>query len=782
MSNNANTTSNDNPTITQQLSSIFNNTMNTISSAAKSTGEAISSAASSTGKAMSSAASSTGKAMSSAASSTGKAMSSAAKSTGEAMSSAAKSTGEAMSSAASSTGKAMSSVAKSTGEAMSSAASSTGKAMSSAANIAKITSQDLSKDFSESSKIAGEILTEMKTPTRNYVVYSLITFLVIMMFIIFYDVKLPTSTTTKSQQQAIGDVFIILFFSLLVFGLSIMFLPNMKELKALFEQIHGVTYVILYTIFAILFYTMMPSDTINQYAYIINPIMFLLCVFAFYKSANDDYIDTFNINYERIKMLILFFCLITLTITFYNINPGDAAEKYFGYSMLLTIIVSVFAFLYIIVLLTLSGDEGMKKANVLSNFSSFGVYGVIGFVIFLIIVTTLISSDKDQFFSNKEKASGVMILLLIVCILWVTLLGANLFDGSSNTSDTLSKIKFYKNGLLGLFGLVVSGLIIYWITYNIENLSSSNSSVRSFVLNMLLVTTILGLIYKTIYVQLPAGNARKNAFFDLILKTVLYIPCLFGGMFDWVGKKAVGEYNASSAGSIMMLVLSILLVIFYFKTPSLLNLISTQGGNQLVNRPVYTDVEYNLGSYQDLNNGSDTYQYQYAISCWVYLDSAPPNLNPNYTRYTSLLNFGGKPAILYNPSKNTLMVTMKQKDLKDVTKNKLIDFDDNGNRILYIKKNVLLQKWNNIIINYNGGTMDIFLNGELVKSSIEVVPYYTYDNLVIGENEGIKGGISNVVYFRHSLDYTNIYLLYNSVKDRNPPILNDSNETVLIKQ
>lgn len=675
-----------------------------------------------------------------------------------------------MSSAASSTGKAMSSAATSTGKAMSSVASSTGDAL-------KTTSQDISKDLSE----AGQILSELKTPTRNYVVYSLIAFLAIMMFIVLYDVKLPTSSTTKSEQQAIGDIFIVLFFSLLVFGLSIMFLPNMKEFKSLFEQIHSVTYVILYTIFAILFYTMTPSDTLNQYSYIINPIMFVLCVYAFYKSTNDNYIDTFNINYERIKMLILFFCLITLIITFYNINPGGAAQDYFGYSMLLTIIITVFAFLYIIVLLTLSGDEGMKKSNVLTHFSSFGVYGAIGFVCFLVFMTILISSDKDQFFANKTKASGVMILLLIICILWSILVGANLFDSSGDKTNTMNKIQFLKQGLLGVFGLVISGLLIYWISYNIEFLSD-NSSIRSFVLNMLLVTTILGLIYKTIYVQLPSGNARKNAFFDLILKTVLYIPCLCSGVFDWIGKKSVGEYNATSAGSVMMLFVSILLVILSFKTPSLLNLISTQGGNQLVNKPVYTDTEYTVGSYQDLNDESDTYQYQYAISCWVYLDAAPPNLNPNYTKYTYLLNYGNKPAILYNASKNTLLITMKQKDLKNVTKNKLIDFDDHGNRILYKHANVLLQKWNNIIINYNGGTMDIFLNGELVKSSIEVVPYYSYDNLVIGENDGIKGGICNLVYFKHALDYTNIYLLYNSVKDRNPPILNDSNETIIKKQ
>jgi hypothetical protein len=73
------------------------------------------------------------------------------------------------------------------------------------------------------------------------------------------------------------------------------------------------------------------------------------------------------------------------------------------------------------------------------------------------------------------------------------------------------------------------------------------------------------------------------------------------------------------------------------------------------------------------------------------------------------------------------------------------------------------------------------LNGELVSSTVEVIPYYTFDNLSIGENNGVKGGICNVVYFRQALTAQNIYYLYNIVKDRTPPVLNDSNETILVK-
>ena len=124
---------------------------------------------------------------------------------------------------------------------------------------------------------------------------------------------------------------------------------------------------------------------------------------------------------------------------------------------------------------------------------------------------------------------------------------------------------------------------------------------------------------------------------------------------------------------------------------------------------------------------------------------------------------------------------MEQKDLKQNTINNLLDFDEEGNRILYIKHNVLLQKWNNIIINYNGGILDIFLNGELMKSDVGVVPYYTLDSLTIGKNGGINGGICNVVYFKKVLTALNIYLLYNMIKNKTPPVSNDSNLTIIKK-
>jgi hypothetical protein len=442
----------------------------------------------------------------------------------------------------------------------------------------------------------------------------------------------------------------------------------------------------------------------------------------------------------------------------------------------------VFGFLYLMIVLTLPDKikqpaPGDKANNFLNNFSNFSSYGSIGFILFIISITVVIATYPGGFFNDPATSAFAMIMILMISIGWSLLLGANSFPELSDNFVANDKLNLFKRSLLVLFGIVISSLIIFWIVYNIQNLSGKSGTV-SLILNILLVIIVLGLIYKTINVTIPSGNAKKNAFFSLILNTIFYIPCLFTTAFDSVGKFATGQYNSTTMGSILMLVVAIILLVVYFSIPSLFNKFKLQGGKQLVNRPVYTDSQYSLGTYQELN-GSDNYDYQYAISCWVFIDAAPPNTNSSYSKYTSLLNFGNKPNILYNGTTNTLMVTIQQKDLINVTDNKLTDFDENNNRILYKNTNFLLQKWNNIIINYSGGVLDIFLNGELVKSDIGVVPYYTLDNLTIGEDNGIKGGMCNVIYFSKALNSSNIYYLYNTAKNKTPPILSDSSETIL---
>ncbi|MFZ4101867.1 MAG: hypothetical protein ACOYKR_07925, partial [Sphingobacterium thalpophilum] len=66
--------------------------------------------------------------------------------------------------------------------------------------------------------------------------------------------------------------------------ISISLLPSFKDVKTLFTQIPNVVYVIIYTIFCILFYRLIPSETLDKYSKIILLTTMGLGAGLFYKA------------------------------------------------------------------------------------------------------------------------------------------------------------------------------------------------------------------------------------------------------------------------------------------------------------------------------------------------------------------------------------------------------------------------------------------------------------------------------------------------------------------
>jgi hypothetical protein len=630
----------------------------------------------------------------------------------------------------------------------------------------------------------GSPLYNLMEASFFYPIIFIIVVLIIILGIILSGTNPNTATEEigkdNSANKIAGDIFLVIFICLLIFMLCVILIPNFKDLKELFGQISSVTYVIIYTIFLVLFFSIMPNNALNNFAYLIVPATMLLGVFAFYKATYTNYLDKIDLNYERIKSMILLFCLLIIIIVYYNIDPGGLINDYFGYSLLLTILLTVFAFIYLIIVMTIGHKENVPsdKSSLLQQFSKFGAYGSVLFFIFIAAVTAIIVLYPGGFFSedNKARAGASLILILLICCLGGVLLVSNLFPELSNKHVTLNKLDVFKRALLMLVGTVVSIIIVMWLVYNLQNFSGQ-SSILSFVINSFLMLSILSLVYKMIFLKTPSGNnAKSAAFSELIGNVIFYIPCLFSNIFDEIMKSSDKKYKPEEQGHWYMLLLSVGLFAVYFGIPFAQLFISQQGGKLLINQPVYTNTESSLGSYEFFSNG--TYDYNYAISFWLFLGAFPPSTSPAYNKYSSIVNYGGKPNVLYNASENTLLITMKY-DAKIRYPEKLHEVDEIGHRILYKNTNMLLQKWNNIIINYNGGVMDIFLNGELVKSNNGVVPYYTLDNLTVGEKDGYIGGVCNLVYHKKTLTTNNIYFIYNTLKSTSPPITSESNITII---
>jgi hypothetical protein len=494
-------------------------------------------------------------------------------------------------------------------------------------------------------------------------------------------------------------------------------------------------------------------------------LVFLIIVAIFYtrsKKKDDDILESFpkaiqEVFALRTKYTAMFFVFVLVVVMLYLVNPGGIMTDYGG--------------------------------------------PVLFFSLFVGMILMILITVYQYYMANPSKG--------------------NLFKDEQGFLSYLTK-GLYILAALGISGGLIFGALKMMGVFN-QN-ASDPESWGHVLFNLILFCAMLGIIYK---LANAGGFLDKNPYYRLVLNTLLYIPCLLVNIFNYLGQ-VIGVVNgAPGSGSTFtppkpfeykMLILSLVLLGGYFVwiflgKPFLRKRYLKQGGQQLVNQPIQTDVLNNIASYQTLS-GKDSFNYQYAISFWFYLDSFPPSTNSSYLKVVPILSYGENPSVKYSSADNTLYITVKQtqegdhiidyvqqkeKEIKPeaVEEWKTIqdninqaiekvkempfgnDIDADGHRIIYKQQDVLLQKWNHIVLNYNGGTLDVFYNGKLVKSAIEVVPYMKFDMLTVGTENGISGNVANLLYFKQPLDILTINTLYTSLKDKNPPSIPENKEKLI---
>jgi hypothetical protein len=455
--------------------------------------------------------------------------------------------------------------------------------------------------------------------------------------------------------------------------------------------------------------------------------------------------------YVIIAIILLIFLLILFFVHLYfNIRASYFPQQYKNneketlFYKRLKYIIIFSLFLIILLLLYL-----VNPWNVMTNY--FGSVILISIVIGTFIITMI------SWYNYAYKKEGKIIDISL----------------SFKEEKTPPPVNyFYRSLIFLLFGAIFAG-ILYLLVYLIDPLSSSSSSsmnnIVSFLLNIFIIVVIIALVYKIFNVN------NNSTIFDLLSKVFVFFKNIVIYLISFITK----EVKSTTIGSVIALILMCIILYVIYKFPNLKEKINLQGGKQLINKPVHLNKFNVIASYEDLN-GSDNFEYEYAISFWVFVNSYNPSTtNNSYDRYVSIMNYGNNPNVLYNINTNSLMVTMVQTELVD-TNNNTFELDANGNRIIFVKKNLLLQKWNNIIINYSGGTLDVFLNGDLVKSTVGIVPYMKLDNMTIGSEHGIGGGICNLVFYKKALTTNNIYYIYNMVKNKDPPVVDNFKDNFLI--
>jgi hypothetical protein len=334
--------------------------------------------------------------------------------------------------------------------------------------------------------------------------------------------------------------------------------------------------------------------------------------------------------------------------------------------------------------------------------------------------------------------------------------------------------------IAAIFVTIFIFFIIIW-TMVLQKKMISKLTPLGMTLAIIIVLSVISFTYRYFKNKFHLSeNNKVNNFFEIIINTILVIPCFIKNIYDFCYLFILflflsGElptfpvlFNFNDIVSIGILIAIFIIVIFYLQIKRLTTKFTTQNGNVLIEEPVYLNKQIFLKSFGELNKNRELLPTNYAISFQVYLHSTSTDNNSN-NYYASLVNLNEKPNILYNSFTNTCILTYLNEKIKEEQeqeeeqeKNSFHEMH-NKNKIIF-KTSFLSQKWNHIIINVNNGTMDFFLNGNLKYTYSNISPCNETDSITVGEDKGIQGGISNLTYFNEPLTTSNIFFLYNSMK------------------
>lgn len=280
---------------------------------------------------------------------------------------------------------------------------------------------------------------------------------------------------------------------------------------------------------------------------------------------------------------------------------------------------------------------------------------------------------------------------------------------------------------------ILLGLMLFFGTISIAIYFMLKYKIITQVLNIILITLIvlvsLALIWSYLTNQVKESEKGKS-FWGFIIDFIFFIPCLFIEFLEYLKR----QFNITTNTSWILLTLEVIFILFYFLLPLLGKELATKGGDVLLKDPVYTNNEKTLGSTAKDSN--------YSIGVQLWINPQPSNTNYNYTKFTSLFNYGNRPNILYNGKTNVLKI--------------VIQTDKNDLVTIYKTKAFPYQTWMNFVIIFRSGTVDVFLDNKLVGSLEGVMPYFTSNKITAGTKDGINGGIQNVIYFDRILNKNEI--------------------------
>ena len=254
-----------------------------------------------------------------------------------------------------------------------------------------------------------------------------------------------------------------------------------------------------------------------------------------------------------------------------------------------------------------------------------------------------------------------------------------------------------------------------------------------FICDAVLILVSASILYGVSIDIIPSLNPEKPTWLSLILGSILYLPCL-------IHTTIKTKLDISVSQTLAILILFEILVLYLKFLPGKLNplLKSISSSVVLQKEPIYIDRSTDVTNLSAMyGNNTSAQDYHFAVSLDFWINPQPISTAPSYSADANVFTLDGRPAVKYNSGQRKLKITFVNEDAKDV--------------VLFESNDIPLQTWNNLVVNYDGGTVDVFLNGNLVSSHPGITPYFSKAAAILGEENGIAGGIKEVKYYNHTL-------------------------------
>jgi hypothetical protein len=447
------------------------------------------------------------------------------------------------------------------------------------------------------------------------------------------------------------------------------------------------------------------------------------------------------------------------------------------------------------------------------------------FISFVAVWINKNNFDLKQFIIDQK---GFAIMSVTILLGLIVMFGI----GLKNNNPT-STLEFIKKPLLLFAAItVVIGILIYLLTSKSKLIDVA--TVLQYFIYALIVVGMIAIIIVSIRTIFSNSRKMGDTMFQtsensnwvtnilkLIGNALIYIPCLLIDFVEMIKE----QYKITTSSMILILVLQILFIIFGYALPILFSKAINHLGVQVLSfpktlktettldssiifiDPVFTNDDVTVNENKDdkktceeknpkkdneeldktverleqikecMNEKKETrnrdkiakqktsdriaewfksepsnktiqlHRYNWGISMWFYIRSSGSNATANVFSLEGQ-NQNKVVTVLYDNNTNAISV--------------------NGDTLT----GVHLHKWNNLVINFDKGKIDVFINGKLLSTSNDARTESNNIalNMKIG-NESIRGEICNIIIHKENFTKSQINWIYDSNKLFNPPVV-----------